>query len=93
MLITPWARVAPPSRNNDKYWSEGTIPWVKTTEVNYGVILETEEYITPEGLRNSAAKVLPFGTLLMAMYGQGRPQEQKLQSLGSKPRATKRARQ
>lgn len=60
-----------PSRNNEAYWIKGTIPWVKTTEVNYGIISETEEYITPEGLRNSAAKVLPVGTLLMAMYGQG----------------------
>jgi type I restriction enzyme S subunit len=60
-----------PSRSNNAYWNEGTIPWVKTTEVNYGVILETGEFITPEGLRNSAAKILPIGTLLMAMYGQG----------------------
>lgn len=60
-----------PSRGNAVYWSEGTIPWVKTTEVNYSVITETEEYITQAGLDGSAAKLLPAGTLLMAMYGQG----------------------
>jgi type I restriction enzyme S subunit len=60
-----------PSRGTTEFWSGGTIPWVKTTEVNYCVITETEEHITPLGLDNSAAKMLPAGTLLMAMYGQG----------------------
>lgn len=60
-----------PSRGNSKFWHEGTIPWVKTGEVNYCVITETEECITPLGLKNSAAKILPKGTLLLAMYGQG----------------------
>ena len=49
----------------------GTIPWVKTTEVDYCVIRKTEEYITRAGVEQSAAKVLPLGTLLLAMYGQG----------------------
>jgi len=53
------------------YWTGGSIPWVKTTEVDYCEITETEEHITPVGLENSAAKLLPKGTLLMAMYGQG----------------------
>lgn len=35
-------------------------------------ILSTAEMITDEGVRNSAAKVAPPGTLLMAMYGQGK---------------------
>lgn len=60
-----------PPRGTPGYWEGGTIPWVKTTEVDYGVITETEECITLAGLENSAAKVLPRGTLLMAMYGQG----------------------
>lgn len=44
---------------------------MKTTEINYTPISEVEEYITEAGLRNSAAKMLPAGTLLIAMYGQG----------------------
>ena len=58
-----------PSRGNPAFWSGGTIPWAKTTEVDYCVITETEEHITPLGLESSAAKMLPAGTLLMAMYG------------------------
>lgn len=60
-----------PSRSNLEFWSGGIIPWAKTTEVNYCVISQTEEHITPEGLSGSAAKLLPVGTLLLAMYGQG----------------------
>jgi len=60
-----------PSRGNPAYWVGGSIPWVKTTEVDYCVIERTEEHITPAGLAESAAKLLPAGTLLLAMYGQG----------------------
>lgn len=60
-----------PSRKRSEYWEGGTVPWVKTGEINYRVITETEEYITLKGVKNSAAKVFPKGTLLVAMYGQG----------------------
>ena len=59
-----------PSRNKPEYWN-GDIPWVKTGEVNYNRITVTEERITQEGLENSSARVIPSGTLLMALYGQG----------------------
>ena len=60
-----------PTREVTENWSGGTIPWVKTGEINYCVIHDTEEKITPTGLANSAARLFPAGTLLMAMYGQG----------------------
>lgn len=60
-----------PSRANPRYWESGTIPWVKTAEVDYGVIVETEERITLDALKESTAKLLPKDSLLLAMYGQG----------------------
>ncbi len=60
-----------PSRTNEAFWKDGTIPWVKTGEVDYRVIDDTEEKITQAGLEGSSAKIFPAGTLLMAMYGQG----------------------
>ncbi|MEW5757233.1 MAG: restriction endonuclease subunit S [Pseudomonadota bacterium] len=60
-----------PSRGNEAFWKNGTIPWVKTGEVDYCVINDTEEKITQAGLDGSSAKIFPAGTLLMAMYGQG----------------------
>lgn len=59
-----------PSRTEKKFWN-GNIPWIKTGEINYNVITSTEEKITKEGLENSAARLIPKGTLLMALYGQG----------------------
>ena len=60
-----------PARDASEYWQGGTIPWVKTGEIDYCVIWGTGERITPAGMANSAAKLFPKGTLLMAMYGQG----------------------
>jgi hypothetical protein len=65
-----------PDRGNPKYWLGGTIPWVTTAEVNYSEIKHTNERITPEGLANSSAKIFPKGTILMALYGQGKTRGQ-----------------
>lgn len=59
-----------PDRKASEYW-DGPVPWVTTSEVNYRVITSTKEGITELGFRNSAAKMVPAGTILMAMYGQG----------------------
>lgn len=59
-----------PSRKNPAYFG-GEIPWVKTTEVRNELICDTEEKITQTGLKNSAAKLYPAGSLIIAMYGQG----------------------
>jgi type I restriction enzyme, S subunit len=59
-----------PDRSNPDYWN-GDLPWVRTGEINYNLILDTGERITPEGLINSSARIIPKQTLLMAMYGQG----------------------
>ncbi|MBW8191826.1 restriction endonuclease subunit S [Neiella marina] len=64
-----------PSRKNDSYWN-GHIPWVTTSEVKFGVITDTEQKITQEGLDNSSAKMFPENTLLIAMYGQGKTRGQ-----------------
>jgi type I restriction enzyme S subunit len=60
-----------PNRSKENYWN-GDIPWVTTSLINLRKINEAEEYITEEGLLNSSAKLFPKGTILMAMYGQGK---------------------
>jgi restriction endonuclease S subunit len=59
-----------PDRSNDTYWG-GTIPWIKTGQIDFSVIQSADEFITQAGLENSAARMFPAGTILMAMYGQG----------------------
>jgi type I restriction enzyme S subunit len=57
-----------PSRSRRDYF-EGDIPWVKSGELATGWVHATEESITEEALANSAAKLMPPGTVLLAMYG------------------------
>lgn len=57
-----------PSRNNPDYY-RGKIPWVKSGELDKGIIRDTEEKISEEAVKNSSAKKFPAGTLLIALYG------------------------
>jgi len=57
-----------PSRGHKSYY-EGEIPWVKSGELNRGLITDTEEKISEEAIKNSSAKIIPKGTLLIALYG------------------------
>ena len=57
-----------PKRGNPTYYG-GNIPWLKSGELNNGIVTEAEEYITEEGLKNSSAKLFPRGSLLIALYG------------------------
>ena len=61
---------ATPDRSNAKYW-EGDIPWIKTGEVRYDTIFDTEETISELAVKQTSVQLSPVGTLLMAMYGQG----------------------
>ena len=61
-----------PNRDVNEYWECGTIPWVKTTELQNNLIKKVDEYITKKGLNSSSAKLVPPGTVLIAMYGQGK---------------------
>ena len=54
-----------PLRSNSEFFAGGTIPWVKTTDLNNSFITETEEKITPK----ARARVNPAGSILVAMYG------------------------
>jgi len=59
-----------PSRRNEiEFYLNGTIPWVKTKELNDNYILDTEEKITELAVKKSSAKMFPKNTVLIAMYG------------------------
>ena len=57
-----------PSRSRPEYFN-GSIPWVKSGELTDGLVSEVSEFISEEALAGSSAKLLPAGTLLIAMYG------------------------
>ena len=58
-----------PSRVNEDFYNNGSIPWVKTGELQDCLIHDAEELITEDALKRSSAKLLPNHSLLMAMYG------------------------
>ena len=57
-----------PKTGISKYY-DGDIPWLRTQEVNFNDIWNTEIKITKEGLQNSSAKLIPANCVIIAMYG------------------------
>ena len=57
-----------PKRSDDSYWGED-IPWLKSGELNDGLVTGAEERITEKGLDESSTNIFPSGTLLIALYG------------------------
>ncbi len=67
-VVAKWGSGGTPSRKNDDYYN-GTIPWVKTGELNDDFIWETEEHISEQAIADSSAKLFPINTIIIAMYG------------------------
>lgn len=57
-----------PSRSNESYW-DGDIAWINSGKINEFRIIEPSEYITEEGLKKSATKLLPAKTTVIAITG------------------------
>ena len=60
-----------PNRNNSEYWN-GNIAWVTTGELSSGHVNHTSELITVKAVKETKMRIYPQGTLLIAMYGQGK---------------------
>lgn len=57
-----------PKRDEESYYN-GTIPWLRTQEVDFNEIFDTGLKITEEGLKNSSAKYIKENCVIIAMYG------------------------
>ena len=57
-----------PRRGKQEYWKDGSIPWVKISDISDKYILKTSEKITKEGLENSSAKMFSKGSLLISIF-------------------------
>jgi len=60
-----------PSTAVSRYWG-GEIRWMSSGEIHQKRVHEVAGRITADGLRESAARLLPVGTILMALAGQGK---------------------
>jgi type I restriction enzyme S subunit len=69
--ITTISSGSTPSRSTNGYMN-GTVPWVKTAEVDGLEIHDTEEKLTEDGLSSIGNKLNPIDSIVVAMYGQGK---------------------
>ncbi|MDN7623823.1 restriction endonuclease subunit S [Burkholderia cenocepacia] len=53
----------------ERYFHGGTIPWVKTLDLNNSVLNATDECVTETALRETSLRLYPAGSVLVAMYG------------------------
>ncbi|MEU4533180.1 restriction endonuclease subunit S [Micromonospora ureilytica] len=59
-----------PSRAlHSRYFANGSIPWVKTMDLNEGVVASTDERITGAAVSDYSCPILEPMTVLVAMYG------------------------
>lgn len=70
-LLTDLARLESghtPSRRHPEYW-DGDIPWIgiRDATANHGrTLFNTEQHVTPAGIDNSSARVLPADTVCLS---------------------------
>ena len=68
-LIGDWGAGATPDRGKAEYYKNGTIPWIKTGELNDGIVTSAEEYITELAFEKCSLRMNKKDDVLIAMYG------------------------
>lgn len=58
-----------PSTSKKEYWENGTIPWLPSGACQNSIIDKADSFITQDGLDNSAAKMMPVNTVVIALTG------------------------
>jgi type I restriction enzyme S subunit len=66
--VAKWGSGGTPKATRSDFYG-GSIPWAVIGDLSDGVITDTEKHITPEALSESSAKLVPVGSILVAMYG------------------------
>ena len=65
-----------PSRDNASFFEGGAIPWVTSGETGQPFIRQTDQHVTEAALAQTSLTIYPIGTLVVAMYGQGKTRGQ-----------------
>jgi len=64
-----WGSGGTPRSGVQEYYAGGNIPWLIIGDLNDGVVNSSQTAITDQGLKDSSAKLVEPGTILVAMYG------------------------
>ncbi|WP_228458065.1 restriction endonuclease subunit S [Chryseobacterium schmidteae] len=67
--IGSWSSGSTPSRSNKMYYTNGTVNWLKTGDLNDGYIDYIPEKITDLAFRKCSVRLNPIESVLIAMYG------------------------
>lgn len=63
---------ATPLKNKKEYYENGKIAWVTSGALNDDFVNKATEFVTEKALKETNLSVYPKGTLLLAMYGEGK---------------------
>lgn len=63
---------ATPLRSNSAFYLNGTIPWITSGDLHQGLVTKPSQFVTEAALATTNIKLVPAGSLLIAMYGEGR---------------------
>ena len=66
--VGSWSAGSTPSRREPAYYN-GTIPWLKTGDLNDSFIKNVSECISEKALAECSLRMNPIGSVLIAMYG------------------------
>ena len=67
--IGDWGAGATPAKGNPDFYNNGTIPWLRTGELNNGFVYDSEIKVTPRALEKCSLRMCEVGDVLIAMYG------------------------
>ncbi len=65
-----------PKRTNDDYWENGTVPWLTSASTGKPFTYNAEQFVTDVAVKECSLKLFPEGTLILAMYGEGKTRGQ-----------------
>lgn len=61
-----------PARDNLEYWEDGHYPWLNSSKVNLGRVVEADQFVTSKALKECALPIVKPGSVLMAITGEGK---------------------
>ena len=61
-----------PLKSNSSFYTENGIPWVTSAATGYTYVTSAFEFVTEAAIIEHRLKIYPIGTLLVAMYGEGK---------------------
>ena len=67
--IGDWGAGATPAKGNPEFYDNGSIPWLRTGELNNGYVYDSEIKVTPKALEKCSLRMCEVGDVLIAMYG------------------------